>query len=118
MKKLLLISSMAAASLSLIGCHTMNNMGEAGGEVTGAGVKVVSTTGKVIGTTGKVIVDGTGRVISGTGQVIGTTVDRSARFVTGNSSTTYNDTMGQKATMVKKNGHTYKMVQGKYVLVH
>jgi len=113
MKKLLLISSMAAASLSLIGCHTMNNMGEAGGEVTGAGVRVVSTTGKVIGTTGKVIVDGTG-----TGQVIGTTVDRSARFVTGNSSTTYNDTMGQKATMVKKNGHTYKMVQGKYVLVH
>ncbi|HRD71377.1 MAG TPA: hypothetical protein PK657_14685 [Legionella sp.] len=100
MKKIIIIASTILASVSLIGCNTMNNVGQAGTAVVDGGVKVVSTTGRAVGT-----VVGTGVGVVGTGvTVVGKGVTSVGNTVT-------------RQKVIMRNGQRYTVVNGKYVLV-
>ena len=118
MKKLIITSAALLASLSLVGCHTTNDVAQFsnntvgkgvqyGAKTVGAGVGVVSNTGAFVGrSVGTVVGTGVGVVGSGVGMVTG--------------QKTYHNNMNSSYKtkgVVYHKGHYYKMQHGKYVLV-
>ncbi len=83
MKKILLLSAVAAVSFNLVGCHTANNAmddtSRFANATLGTGVKYTATT---VGT-GVGFVSKTGATI---GKGVGTVVDRGVGFVSGKPS--------------------------------
>jgi hypothetical protein len=116
MKKLLVMSSAVAISLSLAGCHTMNDTANFANSTVGTGVKYTATA---VGT-------GVGFVGNGVGTVVNTGVGFFGGHPKGYNSTRYTNTHAvyhhnnkhyYNSHYVKHNGHQYKMKNGKYVRI-
>ncbi len=100
--KTLIIGCSVLMSLSLVGCNTMNDgmnkTSQFSNNTVGRGVHYVATTGATVGKT----------VGTGVTTVLGGGMD----LVTGKTVTHYNN-----KNVMYRNGHTYKLQHGQYVLV-
>lgn len=93
-KQIIAVSSITLLSASLIGCG-FNNVGETGANVVNTGVGFVSTAGTAVGTT----------------------VGKGVGFLTGHTATNSDVRTYKRNGVVYRDGHSYKIQNGKYVLV-
>lgn len=112
MKKSLIISATLLASLSLVGCNSMNNaMNDTGNFATSTVGTGMHYTTSVVGT-GVGVVTGTGAAI---GRGFGTVVGTGTGIVTGQR--VYYKPTGyyHKTQVIYRHGHHYMLKNGRYV---
>lgn len=118
MNKITIASASLALSISLVGCHTMNRVGEVTGNTVGAGTKVVST-GTHYAT--KTVYTGTRGVLA-TGatatQGVGRTVGATMGVLTGQpvKYQKTNANMSKEQVFTYK-GKQYRLVNGRATLI-
>lgn len=108
MKKILVISSAVAISLSLAGCNTMNDTTRFANSTVGTGVKyTANTVGAGVG-----VISNTGAAI---GQGVGTVVNSGVGLVSGHPARYQHNQYHKQAQTIDRNGHQYMLRNGKYV---
>lgn len=136
MKKLIITGiSACVLAAGLTGCNTLNKAEQTGNAVVGTGVgfvgavgttavRGVGAVGRGVGTVGYTAARGVGAVgytaVRGVGAVGSTavhTVGSGVNYMTGKPATYHNNRMYYKQGLVHRNGHTYRIQNGRYVLV-
>lgn len=104
MKKLIVASSALLASLTLVGCNTMSDVGNYTSSTVGTGMKYgAQTIGAGVG-----VVANTGAAV---GKGVGTVVGAGAGLLTGQP------VYSHQRNVVYHNGHRYVLKNGRYVRV-
>lgn len=103
MNRIILTSfSVLALTVGLVGCNTMNT-------AANTGVTVVKTGGKVVKA-------GVG-VVSTAGTAVVTTVGAGIDTLVGRRASSHDVKVYQKKGVIYRNGHQYRVENGRYVLV-